>query len=126
MKKTIGVEMITTSYFAREKLIPNPVCIAQIKPTWSKAKEYKKLAPPWNLVDRYKKGLVSTQQYTQEFNILVLSRLNPIEIFAEIESLFGEDASLLCYEKPGDFCHRRIVAEWLERGNGIVVPELKF
>ncbi|WP_156181066.1 DUF488 family protein, N3 subclade [Desulfovibrio sp. TomC] len=118
--------MITTSYFAREKNIPNPVCIAQVKPSWSKSKEYKKLAPPWNLVGRYKKGTVSTQQYTQEYSFFVLSRLNPVEVLNEIKSLFGDDASLLCYEKPGDFCHRRIVAEWLEKGTGEVVPELKF
>ena len=118
--------MITTSYFAREKNIPNPVCIARGKPDWSKSQDYKKLAPPWALVNRYKKGLVSTEQYTQEYTFLVLFWLNPIEVLKEITSLFGEDASLLCYEKPGDFCHRRIVAEWLEKGTGVVVPELKF
>ena len=118
--------MITTSYFAREKSISNPVCISQVKPGWSKSKEYKKLAPPWNLVDRYKKGLVTTQQYTQEYTFLVLSRLNPLEVLNEIKTVFGEDATLLCYEKAGDFCHRRIVAAWLEKGTGVVIHELTF
>ncbi|WP_156955874.1 DUF488 family protein [Solidesulfovibrio alcoholivorans] len=118
--------MITTSYFAREKDIANPVCIAQVKPSWSKSREYKKLAPPWALVDRYKRGLVTPQQYTQEFTFVVLSLLNPVEVMNEIVSLFGEDATLLCYEKSGDFCHRRIVAAWIEKGTGVVVPEMKF
>lgn len=30
------------------------------------------------------------------------------------------------YEKPEYFCHRRIVAEWLELALGLEVPELKF
>jgi len=118
--------MITTYYFAREKNIANPVCIAQVKPSWSNSREYKKLSPPWDLVDRYKKGLVTQQKYIEEYTFLVLSRLNPVEILNEIKSLFGEDATLLCYEKAGDFCHRRIVAAWIEKGTGVVVPEMRF
>ena len=118
--------MITTSYFARERHIQNPVCIAQGKPHWSKSRDYKKLAPPWSLVIPYKDGLLPPQQYIILYNFHVLCRLNPVEVFAEIKALFGEDASLLCHETAGEFCHRRLVAEWLERGNGIVVPELKF
>jgi hypothetical protein len=30
---------------------------------------------------------------------------------------------MLCWEKPGEGCHRRICAEWLETALGIVVPE---
>ena len=25
----------------------------------------------------------------------------------------GQDFALVCYEKPGDHCHRHLVAEWL-------------
>ena len=27
---------------------------------------------------------------------------------------FETDIILLCYEKSGDFCHRHIVADWIE------------
>ncbi|EKE07943.1 MAG: hypothetical protein ACD_17C00437G0002 [uncultured bacterium] len=119
--------MITTSYFAREKNIPNPVCISQIIPKWStRSRPYKKLAPPYGLVDRYKKGLITPEQYTEEYYQGVLSKLNPHEVLKEIISLFGDDATLLCYEKAGEFCHRRIVADWIEKGTGVKVPELKF
>jgi hypothetical protein len=30
---------------------------------------------------------------------------------------------LLCWEAPGKFCHRRLVAAWLEDALGIDVPE---
>lgn len=38
----------------------------------------------------------------------------------------GRDVVLLCYEEPGAFCHRRFVAEWLEKHLDIVVPEYGF
>ena len=29
----------------------------------------------------------------------------------------SDDIALICYEKPSDFCHRHLVADWLiERG----------
>jgi hypothetical protein len=33
---------------------------------------------------------------------------------------------MLCWEAPGEFCHRRLVAEWLEGELGIQVPEWKL
>lgn len=45
--------------------------------------------------------------------------LNPNDILKEL----GEDAVLLCYEKPGDFCHRHLVSQWLNE-NGIRCSEL--
>jgi uncharacterized protein YeaO (DUF488 family) len=57
----------------------------------------------------------------------ILRKLSPIKVYEElIDTLNNSDKhhlALLCYEKPRDPCHRRIVAEWLEKGNGISVPE---
>jgi hypothetical protein len=36
----------------------------------------------------------------------------------------GEDTILLCWEAPGKFCRRRLVAAWLEEKLGVQVPEL--
>jgi len=119
--------MITTSYFAREKNVSNPVRISQGKPKWdTKAKEYGKLAPPWDLVNRYHNGLVNPAEYTEEYHRRVLSNLDPKAVLEEIIRLFGADATLLCFEKAGDFCHRRLVADWIEKGTGVVIPERKF
>jgi uncharacterized protein (DUF488 family) len=49
-----------------------------------------------------------------------LSKLDPQKVFSDL----GQDAILLCWEKPGEDCHRRLVAEWLEGLLGIKVPEL--
>lgn len=34
----------------------------------------------------------------------------------------SEDIALICYEKPSDFCHRHLVAEWLNQ-NGFKCEE---
>jgi hypothetical protein len=36
----------------------------------------------------------------------------------------SNEAILCCYEPPGQPCHRRSVAKWIERQTGLVVPEL--
>ena len=125
--KTTGLTMITTSYYAQEKKIKNPVRISQQKYRWgTKSREYMKLAPPMYLVNHWKKGSITVEQYTEEYYRVVLSKLNPQEVLDEIIRIFGDDATLLCFEKAGEFCHRRLVAEWIEKGTGVEVPELQF
>lgn len=51
----------------------------------------------------------------QEF---ILSRLDPLQVAQEL----GQGSILLCWEKPGEFCHRIVVADWL-REAGIEVEE---
>jgi hypothetical protein len=36
----------------------------------------------------------------------------------------GRPLVLLCWEKPGQFCHRRLLANWIEKSVGVEVPEL--
>jgi len=45
--------------------------------------------------------------------------LNPVHVADDLEGKV-----LLCWELPGQFCHRRLVAEWLEKNLLIEVPEL--
>jgi hypothetical protein len=33
---------------------------------------------------------------------------------------------LLCWERPGQFCHRRLFADWIKREVELYVPEVKF
>jgi hypothetical protein len=62
--------------------------------------------------------------YTPKFNAKLLA-LNANTVFSDIEKISnGSDVVLLCHEKEGDFCHRRLVASWLENNLGIKVPEL--
>jgi hypothetical protein len=59
----------------------------------------------------------------EEYDRLFMNALNKLDaqkIFDELP----ENAVLLCYEKPNDWCHRRAVAEWFEKELGIEVSEI--
>jgi hypothetical protein len=118
--------VISTSYFAKESLVANPVRISRAKPAFSRVPAYLKLAPPWELVRAIKDGLIDERRYVEIYRVQVLDLLDPASVVREIGEAFGPEATLLCYERPGVFCHRRLVADWIEIGTGIAVPELEF
>lgn len=54
-----------------------------------------------------------------------LNNISAKSVIKELEELScGKDVVLLCHEKAGEFCHRRPVADWLNKKLGIEVPEL--
>ncbi len=59
--------------------------------------------------------------YVKQYYNMVLKQFDPNEIV----KLFDNDTIFLCYEDNMEFCHRHIVAYWLERELGINVPEVK-
>lgn len=83
--------------------------------------EYKKLAPKYWFFKKYKID-GDENFYTEQFYKEVLSKLNPKDVLDEL----GDDAVLLCWESPEKFCHRHIVADWLEKNLDIEVKELLF
>lgn len=63
----------------------------------------------------------NTKYYIREYYIQVLSKLDPEEVYNELNN-----SVLLCYEENTDFCHRHIVAAWFELFLvGVRVPEIK-
>jgi len=113
----INIE-IKTSYFANYKE-DNAVSIAFSTPNWFKGEKYKKLAPPKKLLYDYKSGLVEEEEYRKVYSKEVLNKLDPFKIAKELNNKV-----LLCYEKSEDFCHRKLVAEWLEEELNIKVKEV--
>lgn len=54
----------------------------------------------------------------------ILAKLNAQDVFRQIERISkGQDVAICCYEKPGDFCHRHLFAEWFTKETGIEVKE---
>ena len=54
-----------------------------------------------------------------------LNNISAKSVIKELEELScGKNIVLLCHEKAGEFCHRRLVADWLNRELGIKVVEL--
>ena len=106
--------MIQTIELPKSGSLSNAVGISQCVPKWYKGALYKKLAPPWEIV---KIGDEAT--FRRLYHEMVLSHLNPFHVADDLEGKV-----LLCWEHPGQFCHRRLVAEWLEKNLLIEVPEL--
>ena len=112
--------MIYTSYFAKLKYLPEnitPISICGKAPDWYNGLQYKKLAPKYDFFMKWKENH-DNDYYIKCFNEQVLDKLDPMKVYCELCSLAKNDeVALICYEKPSDFCHRHLVAEWLkERG----------
>lgn len=118
--------MIYTSYFANVKNLPctlQPIAICGKSPVEWHYPEYKRLAPKWEFFKVWKETH-DNEYYIKEFNRLVLKSLNADSVVSELMKFCapGTEPCLICYEKPGDFCHRHLVADWLKE-NGYEVKE---
>lgn len=112
--------MIYTTYFAKLKSLPDnitPISICGKAPDWYKGLQYKKLAPKYSFFMKWKENH-DNDYYIKCFKEQVLDKLDPMKTYCKLCSLAkNNDIALVCYEKPTDFCHRHLVAEWLvERG----------
>ncbi len=120
---------VYTSYFANIRNLPEdviPVSISQKPPEGYKGLQYKKLAPPSDLIAAYKRKK-DESSYIRQYNERILSVLNTYAVLKELDALVpGEEKkiALVCYEKPGDFCHRNLIARWF-RNIRVPVQEYK-
>lgn len=115
---------IYTSYFAYLKHLHEnnivPVNIALWPPKWYKGLSYKALAPLYFMM----RGNLTREQYIENYNQCVLSKLNPNQVAERLRQLTNDkDCALMCFEKPGDFCHRHLAAEWLSKNTTFCVVE---
>lgn len=131
--------MIYTSYFENLKYLPNyiiPISICGKAPDWYTGLQYKKLAPKYDFFMKWKENQ-DNDYYIKCFNEQVLDKLNAEQVNKELHSLISNfilnsklfsdrslvpDIALICYEKPSDFCHRHLVADWFNK-NQILCKE---
>lgn len=131
--------MIYTSYFAKLKSLPDniiPISICGKAPDWYKGLQYKKLAPKYDFFMKWKENH-DNDYYIKCFNEQVLDKLNAEQVVKELDNLLLNQTitidyngdlkevpriALICYEKPSDFCHRHLVADWLNK-NGFECEE---
>jgi len=109
-----------TSYFAYPGIADDPlaVSIARFPPRWwGSRRRCITLAPSLKLFRLAKNGL-PFDDYRAEY-LKALSHLDPLQIWQDLQ-----DCTLLCFEKDPSQCHRRIVAEWLEKSVSVTIPEL--
>jgi len=115
---------IYTSNFASlakiKKMNLTPVGIAIFSPRYYTGKNYKKLAPRKEMIH------MEEVKYIPLFD-KILNNLDISMVMQELNDISNNcDIVLLCYEKPGEFCHRRLVAKWIEENTKIKVTELIF
>ena len=135
--------MIYTSYFAMLRKMPEnviPISICGKAPDWYDGLQYKKLAPKYDFFMEWKRThdddfyvKCYKEQVTDKLDVVrVLNELEmkiPYEIREQMDEPIWISSKwnivLICYEKPSDFCHRHLVAEWL-RDNGYECEELRL
>ena len=107
-----------TTYFANVRNLPKgivPISIAGKAPDGWKGLEYKRLAPKFWFFKEWKENH-DNDFYTRNFKKEVLDNLDAGKVWRELKTLSqGAPFALVCYEKPGDFCHRHLVSEWMNR-----------
>ena len=142
-KKKEDVNMIYTSYFAQMRNFPEnyiPVAICGGLPNWYKGKWYRKPAPKIGLFQEWKRT-GDNEYYIEHYQKEVLDLLDYQKVLADLQMQVPEEIRatmqdsvwnskdvhlvLLCYEKPTDFCHRHLFAEWLSQKAGIEIEEFQ-
>ena len=132
--------MIYTSYFAQIKKLPSniiPISICGKAPDWYGGLQYKKLAPKYDFFMKWKENH-DNEYYIKCFKSEVLDKLNVTRVLPELQVILPYEIKiemdapvyvskdthivLVCYEKPEDFCHRHLVADWINK-NGFHVEE---
>ena len=102
------------------------VSISRGEPRWRLPFRYRRLrelAPnneAWNM---------ETQEEFEAAYLAQLEEIGAAAILSDLERIAGNHACvLLCWEKladPNEWCHRRMLAAYIEWEAGIVVPELE-
>jgi hypothetical protein len=124
--------VIYTTYFAKLKSLPKdiiPIAICGKAPLGYQGPSYRALAPKYDFFKQWK-ITGDNDYYIKCFNEQVLATLNPVKTVAALYHQINKapcscDIALVCYEKPSDFCHRRLVAAWL-RKNGYSCEEFVY
>lgn len=107
-----------TSYFAKYRYhnLGNGISIALSAPI--EIETYPDLFPTWELLTEYK-HTKNKEKYIKIYQEEILDKLEPHKVYEDLKNKIA-----LCWEKPDDFCHRHLVADWLLSTLGVTIKEL--
>lgn len=126
--------MLLTSYYQNRSLDPKRHCIFQISngsPRWGVQPEIElpDLFPDLALVETAHAGELSETDFSRAY-FRQLEEIGVGEIkrlLKRCERKAGKRIAVLCcfesLKKPGQFCHRRMLAFWYHERTGIAIPE---
>lgn len=63
-------------------------------------------------------------QYIESYYETRLKELDVLELLDILQQKFGNQTILLCHENIEEFCHRRLVADYIELNTGVYIPEV--
>ena len=114
--------MIYTSYFAKlrdlKKNNIEPIAICAAPPSWYIGLQYSELAPPYDAFMAWKMNH-DDEAYAERYKEEVLGQLDAAAVVSKLTKAVpaetGKHIALVCYEKSSSFCHRHLVAEWLNQ-----------
>jgi len=87
--------------------------------------EYKSLAPNWKLFENLKSKNITQEKFIEEF-MEQLNSLNANTVIDDLKSLvIGFEPILMTNGNKKKFCHRHLVALWLQNQLNIQVEEYK-
>ncbi|MBR3660876.1 MAG: DUF488 family protein [Bacilli bacterium] len=104
---------------AYKKLAPKLVTYT---PYASKLEELKELKNDLNAYLEFKKQI--EDEYIKSYYDIRLKDLDIAELLNTLNEKYGNDIILLCHEPVNEFCHRRLIADYLELKTGIYIPEV--
>jgi uncharacterized protein YeaO (DUF488 family) len=89
--------------------------------------QFTQLSPSPMLLGDWKKGVITWEVFETRFLEEIENRtlaLSTIDVIADKIKNRGRDICLVCFEKDNNFCHRRILAEYIKDKYGIEWEEL--
>lgn len=119
---------IYTSYFGNSKKLQQAgikvIGISLYPPRWFNGISLKQVAPTKSIL--FANGQTQ-EEYTRRYRSEVLSQQDMQQFLKTVEQVSGgQDVALCCYEKPEDFCHRHILADWIKEKLGIEISEYGY
>lgn len=112
------------NYFgpAYKKLAPK---LATYTPYANKLEELKKIKEDTSRLKEYIEYRKQIEdEYIKSYYDIRLKDLDVKELFYMLNEKFGKDIILLCHEPIDEFCHRRLIADYIELETGIYIPEV--
>lgn len=65
-------------------------------------------------------------EYIASYYETRLKDLDIEELLMTLKTKFGENIILLCHEPIEEFCHRRVLADYIELQTGLYIPEISY
>lgn len=112
------------NYFgpAYKKLAPKLVTYVPYSEKYKKLLELKKDLLMQQEYVNYRKEI--EDEYIKSYYDIRLKNLDVNELLMTLKNKFGENIILLCHEPVNEFCHRRLIADYIELKTGIYIPEV--